>query len=82
MVLRVLGDFTPCSDTAGKLIYGRKLDVVNFILKHRGLGILSTQPNKSHTMLSIAKTEWSVASMDCLRRPWHEYRGLIRTPQV
>lgn len=66
MVLRVLGDFTHCSDTAGKLIYGRKLDDVNLILKHRGLGILFTQPNKLHTMLSIAKTEWSVTNTDCL----------------
>lgn len=55
MVLRVLGDFTHCSDTDGKLIYRRKLDDVNFILKHRGLGILSTRPNKSHTVLSITK---------------------------
>lgn len=66
LVLRVLGDFTHCSDTAGKLIYGIKLDDVNLILKHRGLGILFTQPNKLHTMLSIAKIEWSVANTDCL----------------
>uniref|UniRef100_M3XTP4 Peptidyl-prolyl cis-trans isomerase n=1 Tax=Mustela putorius furo TaxID=9669 RepID=M3XTP4_MUSPF len=69
------GDLICHHSTGGRSIYGNKVDVEDFILKHKGLGILlvanaGPNPNSSRFLICTAKTEWLAG--------WHAVFGKVR----